>query len=154
MELEEQGWPGSRWRLTAPESYVLIYGPQAGGSWPFKLALMELIAGKSLTLTHAEDRILFGLRKRSVALLSPGPKHGLPQSRSLSALLDLLDETSSRTTRDGKTGVLVFELARKARRKYGWLGGYAESEIIPGLVNRGLYERWGRSRSGPSGISC
>lgn len=153
MGLEEQGWPGSRWRLTAPESYVLIYGPEAGGSRPFKLALMELVAGKCLTLTDTEDSALFGLWKRRVALLSPGPEYRSPRSRSLSALLDLLGETSPRTTRDGNTGVPIPKLARKARRKYGWLGGYAESEVIPGLASRGLYERRERTVARPSGIS-
>ncbi len=59
----------------------------------------------------------------------------------MSALLDLLDEIPSCTTRDGKVGVPVAEFARKARRKYGWLGGYAEMEVMPGLVSRGFYER-------------
>ncbi|MDQ3638385.1 MAG: hypothetical protein M3426_10390, partial [Actinomycetota bacterium] len=83
----------------------------------------------------------FGLWKRNVALLAPGARHRSPGSRSLSALLDLLDEMSPRTTWDGSVGVPVAEFARKARRKYGWLGGYAESEVVPGLVSRGFYER-------------
>ena len=55
-------------------------------------------------------------------------------------MMDLLDEIPPRTTRDVNTGVPVAEFARKARRKYGWLGGYAETEVMPGLVSRGLYE--------------
>lgn len=141
MRLEEKGWRGSHWELTAPESYVLVYGPKAGGSRPFKLALMELVAGKCLTLTNAEDSVLFGLWKSRVALLTPGAKHRSPGSRSLSALLDLLDEMSPRTTRAGNVGIPVAKFARKARRKYGWLGGYAETEVMPGLVSRGFYER-------------
>lgn len=31
----EKGWRGSRWELTVPESYVLVYGPKAGASRPF-----------------------------------------------------------------------------------------------------------------------
>jgi hypothetical protein len=38
-------------------------------------------------------------------------------------------------------GSAIAKFARKARRKYGWLGGYAETEVMPGLVNRGFYER-------------
>ena len=30
----EKGWRGSRWELTAPESYVLVYGPKAGATGP------------------------------------------------------------------------------------------------------------------------
>ena len=55
-------------------------------------------------------------------------------------MLDLLDEIPPRTTRDANTGVPVAEFIRKARRKYGWLGGYAETEAMPGLVSRGFYE--------------
>jgi hypothetical protein len=47
-------------------------------SWwkpPFKLALMELVVGNCLSVTDAEDSILFGLRKRSFALLTPGARH-------------------------------------------------------------------------------
>jgi len=141
MRPEENGWEGSHRELTAPESYVLVYGPKAGGSRPFKLALMELVAGKCLTLTDVKDSALFGLWKRSVALLAPGARHRSPDSRSLSALLDLLGEMSPCTTRDGNVGVPVARFAREARRKYGWLGGYAETEVMPGLVSRGFYER-------------
>jgi hypothetical protein len=141
MELEEKGWRGSHWELTAPESYVLVYGPKAGGSRPFKLALMELVAGKCLVLTDAKDSALFGLWKRSVALLAPGARHQPLDSRSLSSLLDLLGEMSPRTTRDGNVGIPVAKFARKARRKYGWMGGYAETEVMTDLVNRGFYER-------------
>ena len=141
MRPEEKGWRGSHGELTAPEPYVLVSGPKAGGSRPFKLALMELVAGKCLTLTNAEDSVLFGLWKRSVALLAPGARHRSLGSRSLSALLDLLDEISPGTTRDGNVGVPVAEFARKARRKYSWLGGYAETEVMPALVSCGFYER-------------
>ncbi len=120
---------------------MLVYGPKSGGSRPFKLAVMELIVGKCLTLTDAEDSVLFGLWKRNVALLTPGAKRQSLGSRSLSALLDLLGEISTRTTRDGNTGVPVAKFTQEARRKYGWLGGYAETEVMPGLVSRGLYER-------------
>lgn len=137
MRSEEKGWRDSHRELTAPESYVLVYGPKVGGSRPFKLALMELVAGKHLTLTNAEDSILFGFWKRSVALLAPGARHRSLGSRSLPALLDLLGEMSPRTTQDGKVGVPVAKFARKVRRKYGWLGGYAETEVMSGLVSAG-----------------
>lgn len=159
MRPDEKGWQESRWVLTAPESYVLVYGPKSGGSRPFKLALMELVAGKCLTVTGTEDSILFGLRKRSVALLSPGARPRFPGSRSLSALMDLLDEIPPRTTRDVNTGVPVVEVTRKAQRKYGWLGGYTETEVMPGLVSRGLYEGqeqrgfWKITRAGESARS-
>ena len=74
MSQEEQGWRGSR-EFTAPEPYVLVYGLKVGGSRPFKLALMELVAGRYLTLTHAEDNAFLGLWKRNAALLAPGAQH-------------------------------------------------------------------------------
>lgn len=141
MEFENDAWSRNRPELTAPESYVLIYGPTSGGSRPLKLALMELIAGRRLALLDARDCGPLGLWKRSVALLAPGPDLRPPKSRSLTALLDLLDEVPSRTTLDGKRGVPVAGFVHEARRKYGWPGGYAESEVAPGLSSRGLYQR-------------
>lgn len=147
MEFGKNAWSRSRPELTAPESYVLIYGPRSGGSRPLKLALMELIAGRRLALLDARDRSPLGLWKRSVALLAPGRDLRPPESRSLTALLDLLDEIPSRTTLDGKSGVPVAEFVREARRKYGWPGGYAESEVAPSLSSRGLYQRASRLRA-------
>ena len=74
-------------------------------------------------------------------------------------MLDLLDEIPPRTTRGVNVGVPVAEFIRKARRKYGWLGGYAETEAMPGLVSRGLYEGqeqlefWKITRAGESARS-
>lgn len=118
-----------------------MYGPKAGGNRPFKLALMELVVGKCLALMNAEDKALFGLWKRSITLLAPGARRQQIGNRSLSALLDLLGEMSPQTTSDGNVGVPVAKFARAARRKYGWLGGYAATEVMPGLVSRGFYER-------------
>lgn len=141
MEHGEKMWPRRRWELTAPESYVLIYGPKAGEGQPFKLALLELVADGHLILTEAEGSVLFGLRRKSAALLTPGPERRPPRSRSLSALLDLLGGMPAVTTRDGQTGVPVMKLAHEARRKYRWLAGYAVSEVAPALESRGLFER-------------
>lgn len=140
MEFGKNAWSRSRPELTAPESYVLIYGPTAGGSRPLKLALMELIAGRRLALLDARDRGPLGLWKRSVALLAPGRDLRPPESRSLTALLDLLAKIPPKTTLDGKSGVPVTEFVREALRKYGWPGGYAESEVAPSLSSRGLYQ--------------
>ena len=120
---------------------MLVYGPKAGGNRPFKLAVMKLVASKCLYLMNAEDSVHFGLWRRNVALLAPGAGNRSPGRRSLTALLDLLDEISPRTTPDGNVGVPVAKLACKARRKYDCLGGYMETEVMPGLVSRGFYER-------------
>ena len=42
MGPEEKGWRGSRWDLTAPESYILVYGPKAGASRPFTPLLVAV----------------------------------------------------------------------------------------------------------------
>lgn len=75
MRLEEKRQRGSRWKLTAPESYVLVYEPKAGKSRPFELALMELVTGKCPILMNAEDSSLFGSWNRKVTLLAPGARH-------------------------------------------------------------------------------
>lgn len=129
------------WELTAPESYALLHGPRhEHGTQAFKLALIELTAREKISLVIEEKRGVFS--RGSIVLLVPGKDRHRPQSRSLTALLDLLDSAGTRVLPDGKTaGVPVAKLVRKARKKYGWPGGYAEAEVMPALAARGFYER-------------
>jgi len=45
----------SGWRLTAPESYVLLNGAQASGVEAFKTGVLEIVARGALAIeTHTE----------------------------------------------------------------------------------------------------
>jgi hypothetical protein len=140
MENEGSFLPQNRWRLTAPESYVLLYGPKSGGS-ALKLALLELVARECLELVEAEERGAFGRTKR-VAILRHGSGKRDPGGPPLDALVELLGSVQTEASEDGSGGVPVAELARAARKRYGRLAGYAEAEVLASLMRRGLYERW------------
>ncbi len=71
MEQPHADWPGSRWNLTAPESYVLNSVGEGSGSEAFKLALKELVARRALRVEPVQVRRL-GLRKERPALTA-GP---------------------------------------------------------------------------------
>jgi hypothetical protein len=59
---------GRRWELTAPESYALLHGPKREhGTQAFKLALIELIARKKISLVEEEKRGFF--RRKGITLL-------------------------------------------------------------------------------------
>ncbi|MBA4115552.1 MAG: hypothetical protein H0X71_03770 [Rubrobacter sp.] len=90
MGIDSGMWPRNRWELTAPESYALLYGPKRAGAQIFKLALLELVSRKLLTLVNATNRGF--LSTRSIALLNSSPgEQEAPRSRSLQAVLELLD---------------------------------------------------------------
>lgn len=139
MEKEESFLPRNRWRLTAPESYVLLYGPKSGGG-ALKLALLELVARECLELVEVEERGAFG-RTRTVAILRHGSGKRDPGGPPLDAVVELLGSVRNGASEGSSAGMPVVELARATRKQYGRFGGYAEAEVLPALMRRGLYER-------------
>src|SRR3954469_244891 len=117
MENEERFLPQNRWRLTAPESYVLLYGPKSGGS-ALKLALLELVARECLELVEVEERGAFG-RARRVATLRDGSRRRDPGGPPLDAVVELLGSVQTEGSEDGSGGVPVAEFTRAARKRYG-----------------------------------
>ncbi len=140
MEPEETSLPGNRWRLTAPESCVLFYGPRVGGGQALKLALLELVARGWLELTEVEERSMFR-RVRNVAVLQYGSGRQGPGGSPLDAVLELFRSLSHQQASAGGSGVPVDDFAWAARKRYDPLGGYAKAEVLPSLARRGLYER-------------
>ena len=135
MELAEGGWPRNRWKLSAPESHALLYGPGRHTKQPFKLAVLELITRRALALV--EERGAFG--KRKAAVLTAGPEGGrAPERRPLAAVLGLHREATLQSYPDG---VPVAELARAAVKRYGSLRKFTQAEVMAALADRGLYRR-------------
>ena len=135
-----EGWPSSRWQLSAPESYVLQNGPSASGREAFKVALVELVARGSLVLKTVEGpKPLLG-RAKDVSVLVQGGK-APPPERPLGVVHELLQRVPETTFRDGTRGVPVEKLAEAARKRYGAIGRYVAVDVLPSLVMRGLYAR-------------
>jgi uncharacterized membrane protein YgcG len=131
-------WPATRWSLTAPESFVLLNGPNASGGQAFKLGLTELVARGALLL---ETTTSGGIRHREVAMLRDGSKPGAPRERTLDAIWSIYQRTQTHTYGDGLSGVRIEDLAKAAARFYGSLSAYVKQDVLPALEDRGLYGR-------------
>jgi hypothetical protein len=131
-------WPATRWGLSAPESHVVLNGPNASGSEAFKLGLMELVARGTLALETIEQRGRFS--RKSVAMLRDGPRSGAPREQPLAAIWQIYEHVPHKVTDDGLSRVAVEDLARAATRQYQPLGRYVRREVLPALIERGLYE--------------
>jgi hypothetical protein len=134
VSTQSTGAGTDRWDLTAPESWVLLNGPKAD-SQPFKLGLTELMARGALRLIESKGR--FG---KKTVLLADGLRASAPNEAALRALWELYRRGSTKTTPDG-TGVPVDQLARSAKSTFGSVGGYVHRAVLPGLVERGLFEK-------------
>ncbi len=119
MASNRDGWPEKPWRLSAPESYVLLHGPKARGNKVFALALMELVARGAFRIIRGDQ-----------PLLMRGPRPARPDARPLAAIWDLRP-----------AGKPVADVARAAKGRYGSLRGYVEREVLAALAERGLYRR-------------
>jgi hypothetical protein len=115
--------------LTAPESFVLLNGPNASGAQAFKLGVMDLVARGALVM-ESEQQML-----RDGAVGSAG------SDRALSPILDLYQRAPTQMYGGGDVGVRIDDLAKAAARQYGRLGGYVSQDVLPALEERGLYER-------------
>jgi hypothetical protein len=136
----------NRWELTAPESYALLYGPKDARQI-FKLALLELVARGHLELAETEEPGRFG-RSRKAVVLRHGANRERPESRSLADVLTLFTGAVARPVGGRQTEMPVPELARSARTRYGSFEDYVETQVMPGLKRRNLFERRMRRRLG------
>jgi hypothetical protein len=131
-ELPEQ------WRLSAPESQVLLSGPDTPSSWAIKLALKELVLRKALTLHQTEER-RFRVFKKRVNVLSPGTSLDSSAGRPLRAIMEIYPKAHAYG--GGITGVSVEKLAQEIMGWYRAGGGFVKGEVLPELERKGLYER-------------
>jgi hypothetical protein len=134
----ESEWPATRWQLTAPESFVLLNGTGSSGSEAFKLGVMELVGRGALSIgTATEGRF----RHRQVTLLRDGGHPVAPRERVLEAIWSIYRRTPSDSYGDGQHGAQIEDVARTAVQQYAKLGRFVSAEVVPALVERGLYER-------------
>lgn len=129
-------WRSHRWGPTAPESCVLLDGRKGSDEEAFRLAVLECVARRRLTVAEQTD---LPSEEAPVGLLLPGVETRATGDRPLDALREVFDEASTRSSRS--SGVYVKELAGATRRRYGSLDGYVRTEVLPALERRGLYER-------------
>ena len=134
-----------RWRLSAPESYVLLNGPRASGVEAFKKALLELVAlGALIIQTRREPTFL--LFTREIRILLPGPK-APSVGLTVPPLVDAWELFAGTSVSWGR-GVRTSDLGRSARARNLPLKDYARRVVMPALVERGLYRRAGDEDQG------
>lgn len=131
--------PTNPWKLTAPDSYILLHGPDAGGGEPLRFGLLELIARRLLAIYEVEERSFFGPRRTSV--LVDGVETDEPLERPLEAVRSIFQRLQPYTYTDGTVGVPVAEFAQAAQQLYHPPSRFAAEEVLPGLIRRGLYAR-------------
>jgi len=127
-----------QWALTAPESYVLVYGRNFPAE-PIKLALAELIARGVLRLIEAQEKWWPFGKKKSIEVLTRGPNAGVALPRSLAAMLELYQAAPQHILAEDLSVVAVDELARLLRRRYRTYERFVMSEVMPTLIEKGLY---------------
>jgi hypothetical protein len=114
-------WPSARWRLTAPESYVLQLPRPLSSVEAFKLALRELALRRALQVERLERTGPLA-RRRPKVVLRAGTNY-----LTEPALLPLLELHGRLTGRRDVDGVLVEDFAKAARREFSRsLVGYVD----------------------------
>jgi hypothetical protein len=144
--------PGEPWTLSAPESLVLLTGPETGDAVALRAALLELVVRRSLKLTRATDRRFLILHPK-VNVFSGGSNFTRRLEKPLQHILDLFLPIPRRTFADGVVGVPVKKVAREVLRQhrpsYHFVLGrrtrilnaqtYVGGTILPELVKHGFY---------------
>jgi hypothetical protein len=99
---------------------------------------MELVARGALALdTATEGRI----RRHQVSILRDGARPGAPREQALDAIWNLYQRTPGRHHKGEQQGTRVEDLAKTAVKHYGSIARYVRQDVVPALVDRGLYER-------------
>ena len=144
--------PQFAWRLSAPESLVLLWGPDTGDAWALKVGLLELVVRQALVLKAVDRRRVLRPARR-VNVLALGEPLESSATRALRIIIETYPMASGRT--DDVNGIPVDRLAHAVFARHfrqvrtGFLrrrwersgGGYVSTEVLPDLEQRGLYER-------------
>jgi hypothetical protein len=136
--------PRRRWELSAPESQMLLWGPETGDAWVLKQAILDLVVRRDLRLVTVPDRRLLVFAKRTDVLVRARPIEA-PAPRALSAVTAAFPTT--RTYGDGTTGAPVDKVARAVFGRYQKDGGFGNAIVLPALEQRGLFRGTQTSRS-------
>jgi hypothetical protein len=133
MEPRAGEWPAERWRLTAPESYVLRAPEHMSSVEAFKLGLREVVLRRGLRIERLEIASPFGRSRPKVALRQGTVAMTEP---ALTPLVELYARALRRRSADY---VLVEDLARGASREFKRsFAGYIDDHVYPSLARRGL----------------
>jgi hypothetical protein len=141
--------PDEPWPLTAPESYVLRYGlgNHAHALAGFKLALIELVARRALTLRGAWIRRRWAPGRSPTFLLCDGPENTAAEERSLRPVVALHANLVERRPSLGVPfedaeaelrGVSLTKFVSVAARRHGGYRGYLERDVASSLRQRAL----------------
>jgi len=138
LDTELRDVPQAPWPLSAPESWLLLNGPNSASIRPFELAVVELLARGALALTDAvEARRLWG--DRTIKILVDGPSSG-GLTAPLGAVFQLYGTSRRRTFQDGKSGVKLRDLGSEVASFYkGRLYNYGLYDVMPRLMDRGWF---------------
>ena len=139
--------PDEPWTLTAPESYVLLYGlgDKTHAQAAFKLALMELVARQALTLPGAWVRRRWAPGRYPTFLLCDGPR--TVEERALRPVVALHTDIAGRRPCLGVPfddpagqvhGVLLDKFVSHAARSDGGYRAYLERDVASSLRERHL----------------
>jgi hypothetical protein len=139
MDSPVANWPNTQWKLSAPESYVLLHGPNASGAEVFKAAVTELASRGALKITRVEQSGALGFG-RGISVLAQGTG-GSRLDGPPARILELHGSLPLRSYPDGTVGAPVEALAQAVLQRYGSLDGYVSHEVMPALIERGLYSR-------------
>jgi len=130
--------PVQRRALSAPECYVLVYGWSPFNE-PLKLAFAELVARDVLQIVEAQGkRGLLG-KLHPVSVFTDGPNSEVSLQRPLRAAFDLYKKAPSHSPSAGISVVAIDSLGGVVRKKYRDHRGFLKSEVMPPLVEKGLF---------------
>ncbi|MEQ1843317.1 MAG: hypothetical protein ABL994_23170, partial [Verrucomicrobiales bacterium] len=150
MIVDDYRIPAFPWRLSAPESLVLLWGPETGDPWAVKVAMLELVVRRCFAIATIEKRRFL----RSPVTIQMFTKVSA-LDQSLARPLKVVDDAYqllAKTSRD-EGRVTVYSLATKLlsyrrqkvrtglfrRRVDRSAGSYVRSEVLPELQRQGLF---------------
>ena len=136
---------GSRWELTAPESYVLEFQGNWAGGQPLELAVKQLVVGRVLCVAQAQPARLRGRKPRPVLVDGPNARSEVPPvlapvlaayHRARRRPVEVLDPGSPLPVR--AEGVLIKDMVRAVFNELKSRERYRERYVVPALVDRAL----------------
>jgi hypothetical protein len=127
-----------RWELSAPESQILLSGPETRDDWALKAALLELVVRGGLRLSTSESSGILRRKRAHVLVLVKNS-----DLAAIAALRGVLDAYPQPRLHSNRTAVAVGDLARAVFTRYQKApsGGYVNEILLPALDERGLFSR-------------
>ncbi len=139
--------PPSTWNLSAPESLVLLWGPQTGDTWTLSLAFLELAVRHNLRLQTVRRREFLFLKRECLFLVGQVPwdePHPEPIAAVLAAYpfyKEFANGGLGFPVREASHLLFGPDALRKAKHPLQARPGnvFVRKHVMPGLQQRGLY---------------